>query len=293
VTGTELSLVLVSAALHSVWSVSIKESRDPVLFNWLQMLSGAVVAIVLFAAVPEARSLETPFWGLVVAAGVFHAFYMFWLGRALREGELSLVYPIARSTPVFLPFLAVPLLGERISLPGALGITTVVAGMWLVQTQGHMRRSALRSPAVLFALLTLLATVGYGLTDKAGMSLLHEAVWEAPIGRAVFFFFATTFAGTIFLTPFALRGAAQPVGAVLRAEGGRALAAMAISLASYSLVLEVLRTAQASYVVAVRQSSVLFAVALSWVWLGERPSRARVLGSVVIFAGVALVGLSR
>jgi uncharacterized membrane protein len=68
---------------------------------------------------------------------------------------------------------------------------------------------------------------------------------------------------------------------------------MAISLASYSLVLEVLRTAQASYVVAVRQSSVLFAVALSWVWLGERPSRARVLGSVVIFAGVALVGLSR
>ena len=60
---------------------------------------------------------------------------------------------------------------------------------------------------------------------------------------------------------------------------------------SYALVLEALRTAQVSYVVAVRQCSVLFAVAFA-VWaLSERPSRARMTGTLGTVAGVVLIAL--
>ena len=63
--------------------------------------------------------------------------------------------------------------------------------------------------------------------------------------------------------------------------------------AGYSLILEALRTAQTSYVVAVRQSSVLFAVALGILWLGERPGRVRIIGACVIAVGVSLLGFAQ
>jgi uncharacterized membrane protein len=47
-----------------------------------------------------------------------------------------------------------------------------------------------------------------------------------------------------------------------------------------------------SYVVAVRQSSVLFAVALSMLFLRERPSRVRLLGALATVAGVVLISVA-
>ncbi len=50
------------------------------------------------------------------------------------------------------------------------------------------------------------------------------------------------------------------------------------SFVSYTLILQALRTAPVSYVVATRQLSVVFAVGLALFWLRERPSRARIAG---------------
>ena len=47
--------------------------------------------------------------------------------------------------------------------------------------------------------------------------------------------------------------------------------------------------APVSYVVAVRQTSVLFALVLGTLWLGERPGWSRVLGGAATVAGVALI----
>ena len=48
-------------------------------------------------------------------------------------------------------------------------------------------------------------------------------------------------------------------------------------------------TAPASYVVAVRQTSVLFAVVLGVAVLRERPGRPRVVGAAATVLGVALI----
>ena len=42
------------------------------------------------------------------------------MSRAYQHGDLTLVYPITRSTPAFLPLIAVPLIGESISVGGAI-----------------------------------------------------------------------------------------------------------------------------------------------------------------------------
>ena len=109
-----LGLILSSAALHAVWSVLIKQSDDPIAFNWLQMALGCVVALAVLAGFPELRAVlraaDWGFWRRVVGAAFCHGLYMLWMGRALAEADLSLVYPISRSTPAFLPLAAGPLL---------------------------------------------------------------------------------------------------------------------------------------------------------------------------------------
>jgi drug/metabolite transporter (DMT)-like permease len=69
------------------------------------------------------------------------------------------------------------------------------------------------------------------------------------------------------------------------------VAALAGSLLSYSLILEAFRTAPASYVVAVRQTSVLFALLFAAGWLRERPDRRRIFGATATVVGVALIAL--
>ena len=298
VTPLAIGLVLGSAALHALWSVLIKHGRDPVAFNWLQMASGGAIALALLAGLPELRAtlqdLDWDFWRWALAAAVCHGFYMLWLGRALAEADLSLVYPISRSTPAFLPFAAAPLLGERINASGVAGIAIVVAGIWLVQTRGELRLAALFRSETRFAWLTLLSTIGYAITDKGAMGALETTDWPSAFPRPLFYCLVTMLGAAIVMTPLLCTspGWTRRLVACARADGWSAIAALGLSMLGYSLILEAFRTTPASYVVAVRQSSVLFAVALSALWLRERPGAVRIAGALVIAVGVSLVGLS-
>jgi uncharacterized membrane protein len=78
----------------------------------------------------------------------------------------------------------------------------------------------------------------------------------------------------------------------LRAEVGvRTAAAGTLTFAAYALALLALREAPAPAVAAVRETSILFAVALGAVVLRERVTAARAVGAAVIVAGVAFVAL--
>jgi uncharacterized membrane protein len=214
------------------------------------------------------------------------------LSRAYEAGDLSVVYPISRSTPAIVPLLAVPLLGEHVSLLGAVGIALTLMGMWLVQTGGALRGDALLQPAALWAYLMLLLTAGFSLVDKRAMTLLSELPWSGPVPRALAFDLVQTAAAALIFVPFvASRMGRAPLAAFARQHLGVGLLAALATLGSYVLVLEALRTAPVSYVVAVRQCSVLFAVVLAVLALSERPTRLRWAGTVGTVAGVVLIAL--
>jgi multidrug transporter EmrE-like cation transporter len=68
-----------------------------------------------------------------VATGILHTFYFFFVGSSYEQGDLSVVYPLARGFgPFWVPILAVVILGERLSLPGVIGIALVVAGIYAI-----------------------------------------------------------------------------------------------------------------------------------------------------------------
>lgn len=287
-----LGLVLLSALLHAGWTAIIKDSRNPLAFNLLHAVPfvpivAAMLLVVDLAAVP------TRAWQMFAVSSVVHAAYVYWLARALERTDFSVAYPIMRSTPAFLPIVAVPLLGERISPVGALGIAVVMAGMWLVHTRGRLRLASFVQPGTGFAYLVLLSTVAYSITDKEAMVALDAAGWSEPVPASLLYFFAIGIGYATCMAPFVLRHTSVgELVALGRGEWRRMLVAGLGSMASYSLILEAFRSAQASYVVTVRQTSVLFAVAIATFWFGEAPGRARLAGALLTVLGVALVSLA-
>ncbi|MBW2269563.1 MAG: EamA family transporter [Deltaproteobacteria bacterium] len=289
-TPFELTLVLASALLHAVWSTTIKSSRDPLIFNLLQGAFSIVIGSGVVALV-DLGSLSPALWRWLALTSVAHGLYIYWLSRALEHGDLTLVYPIARSTPAFLPFVAVPLFGESLTIGGASGVAVVVAGMWLVQAGSHLGRRSLATPAVRYALLTLAATVVYSLADKGAMLELHERPAGGGVPVAVLYYFLLSLGHLAVFAPLVVRKRGLHAIAAARGELGTATLASLLALLGYGAILKALETAPASYVVAVRQASVFFALLLGIVRLRERPGRARLLGAAATVFGVALIAL--
>jgi drug/metabolite transporter (DMT)-like permease len=289
--ATEFALVLASALLHAGWSAAIKGRRDPLVFNLLQELPLVALAAVTLPFI-EWSEIPGPVWRWLALTSVAHAYYFYWMSLAYEHGDLTLVYPIARSTPAFLPLLAVPLLGEPVSAGGALGIAVVVGGMWLVHLSPGLGWKDFASPAARYAYLTLAATVVYSLADKGAMAGLASAPWSSPIPRFLACFVLISCGHALLFAPLALRRRSlRQVVSAARSELGAATLAWAASLLGYGLILKAFETAPVSYVVAVRQTSVIFAILLGVSQLRERPGRARIIGAVLTVAGVALIAL--
>lgn len=287
-----LLLVLLSAFLHASWNAAAKDSHNPAAFLFLVDLaaSALLAPCLLFMRLAD---IPAELWLLIVATAVAHGFYSWSLTRAYEEGDLTVVYPISRSTPAFVPFLAVPLLGEELTLGGAGGIALVLVGVWLVQTEGSLERAGWLSAGAGFAYLTLATTVAYSLVDKRAMALFDGLLWSGSLPRAIAYYFFLV-AGHL---PVFWLLARKRLTMEALTETGRRRALMVLggavaSFASYSLILQALRSASVSYVVAARQSSVVFAVLLALVWLREKPRRSRVLGIALTVAGVMAIGVS-
>jgi drug/metabolite transporter (DMT)-like permease len=164
--------------------------------------------------------------------------------------------------------------------------------MWLVQTDGRLRREDLLSRGAAFAYLTLLATVGYSLFDKQAMALLNGAQWSGTAPRSIVYWYFLAVVPMPLFCLLARRDAPlSVVREILREERGQVVGGAVAGFVSYALILEALRTASVSYVVAARQASVVFVVLFGIAWLRERPGPVRLAGVVATIAGVVLIAL--
>ncbi len=290
-TPYELSIVLISAFLHSLWNVATKGSASPMAY----LLAIAIVsALGAMAVLPffELSEISSTVWWLIAATGIVHGFYAYFLGMAYSHGDLTVVYPISRTTPAFVPLVAAPLFGEVLSPLGVAGIALVVLGMWLVQSAGRLRLQDFATAGAGFAYLTLAATVIYSLVDKQAMVVLDASPWTGAAPRAVVYYFLLSAAHLPVFAALALpRIGLRSLRTVLRKEARTVLGGSTAALLSYGLILEALRSASVSYVVALRQMSVLFALVLAIRWLGEQPSWIRLTGGLATVAGVALIAV--
>jgi drug/metabolite transporter (DMT)-like permease len=281
-----VGLVLVAAFFHAAWNVLAKRASDPLAF----MFAFNLVSLVIFA-VPVAFMLTRhpiPSEGVpyLLATGAVHVVYFSALAAAYANGALSLAYPVSRGTSVLLvPILAVPLLGERPTTVAVAGIGAILLGLLVVGVLGAGSRVSAEVErgrrGLWFALLTGVTIATYSLIDKVGVSHIHPFIYVYGIFLLL----------TIGLAPYVLAKRRERVLREWRANRPAVVAGAILPMATYVLVLSAMRIANVSYVVPLRETSIVFASMLGVFALGERVGPARIAGSALIVTGVLAIAI--
>ena len=281
-------LVVSSAVSHACWNVFAKRGSDKEAFMWWMSFTSFFTMLPVFYVL-------LPDWGLpmvavpyLVVSGIAETAYFLSLGRAYELGDLSVVYPLARSSPLFLFVLAVVFFGEEVSPWGVLGILLVVLGVYMIHLKEFSMAdflkpvTSLRARASQFALLTALCTSIYSLTDKLGVTAVTPLVYAFWLDVFVI----------VFLTPVVLwRRGWTAIMTEWRGSSLRVLVSGFLMRFGYVLVLVAMSLTQVSYILALRQLSVVLGVVFGVGLLGERYGRVRLLSSIIIFAGVLILGV--
>lgn len=292
-TPISIVLVLFSAFFHALWNYYGKSSRSPQLFFFWIGIFTVSVAVLSFAL--QLPIVPKPVWIYIIASGIIHFFYWLCLSRAYMSGEISYVYPIARSAPGFIPFFAFLFLDERLSAQGLVGIFLILFSIYLLQLRGGGLTFKdllvyIRRPASVWALLTLGTVIAYSLIDKAGMSEFYAHSAQRHAWQPVSYFLtesiiAMVLYGSYIMLWFPSRGITD----IGHQEWKKVLATGVLSMLSYTIILYVYMTESVSYVVALRQCSVIFAVLLGGYLLKESQTKLRFMAAVVMVIGMFLI----
>ncbi len=264
-------LALAAAFLHAAWNVLLARTRNPQTATTVAFC----VATVAWAPVAVARwRVEASAWPYIAGSAAFELAYVLLLGAAYARARLSVFYPLARGVaPVLVLAVAALALGAATSWLQGVGVCAVGAGILLVRGRRPDRGSTL------FGLTIATTIAGYTLLDNSGVARAD------PLTYLELVMIPTALASAAVV---AVRSGRAALRAGLRTE---TVLIGPLTLAPYALVLFALRLAPAAPVAAVRESSVLIAVALSVLFLRERVSGWHAAGAAVVVAGIALLAV--
>jgi drug/metabolite transporter (DMT)-like permease len=268
--------VLAAAVTHAIWNAIAHGIKDQTLaFALIGAGSiGAVIPLIAVAAVPRADS-----WPYLLGSVAIHVFYNLLLMQCYRLGEFSQVYPLARGiSPPVVTIAAVIFIHEHLSFPQLAGVVVVSAGLaFLVFGGSRPGRGAL-----LAAIGTGLTIAAYTTVDGVGVRLSGS-----PFG----------YIGWLML----LQSLCVPMFALLRRRGVllkqparilvSGLAAGALSVLAYGLVLWAQTRGELAPIAALRETSVIFAAIIGAIAFREPFGRTRVVATVIVVAGILLLNV--
>ena len=290
-------LVLLSAFFHALWNFIAKSSKSTqILFFWIGIFT---LCLTLAAFAFRLPIIPSQVWVYIIASGLVHFGYWFSLSRAYMLGEISFVYPITRSAPAFIPVFAFLLLDESISAQGLIGILCVVLSIYPFQHRGNETtfKSIIRyarKPDSIWAFSTLGTVITYTLIDKQGMALFGAYSEKSTIWNAMTYYLAE---GCIALVLYNIYILLQfqwtQIAEIGRREWKQVITAATLAMVSYTLILNLLMTEKVSYIVALRQCSVIFAVLLGGYKLKESGLKLRLAGAVLMVFGMFIITTAR
>ncbi|UQP03599.1 DMT family transporter [Burkholderia multivorans] len=273
-----IGLVLCSALLHAIWNAFLHVSDDRLVQLGTMSLPYLAFGVLGTALLPAPTRSAWPYVG---ASAVLEVAYCFTLVRAYRSGEFGQIYPIARGlSPLLVSVLAFAALGECPTPFGFAGIALVSLGIMSLALRRGFRFSGEGVP---YALLTGVFIAAYSICDgigarESGSALGYIAwvylLWSVPQLALV----------------CAMRGGPKAVfGSPATLRPGAI--AGTISLAAYGIVIVAYRHLPVATVSALRETSSIFAVAIGWFAMRERPGAQRLVACALVVAGAALIRL--
>jgi len=265
--------VLLAAMAHAAWNTMVKGSKDQLLMLTAIRFVGLAAGLVTISFVPAPAAASLPY---LAGAAAFHYAYYAMMLQAYRVGDMSQVYPIARGTaPLVVTLLAATLAGEWPGAPGLLAVGLLCAGIALLAGS-----KAPQGKAVLFAMLTGLAISGYSFLSGLGIrqsgSLLGYIAWlEIATGLG--------------MSIVALKRRRHVLQDFISRQWRLGLIAGCLSVGGYAIALWAMSLLPMAPVVALRETSVVFAALLGSLFLGEGETGKRSSAAILITLGIALL----
>ncbi len=304
-------LILLSALLHPLRDLTLKSIPRP---EWAYLgVTGSWVAIAALqvAWAGGSLALAPEIWPAVAISAAGLTAYYFGTMAALRLGDLSVYYPIIRSSPLLIVAVSWIFLGHAYTPVLLAGIFLIVLGGFVIQRQPG--KVFANPPALALAILAMAGSAAYTIADASAMKSAQAPAFLFWVYAIVTPFFALVLMGII---PDAFKPSTQTPGDAAKAGShasgarvaqhpagsdpikprlpfnwfARVAFAAATSYVSYYLILLAFQSgADAAATSAVRQASIPVSVLLAAVVLGEARFLHRLGWAVVIALGIVVV----
>lgn len=268
--------VLLAALAHASWNALLKNSGDRVLMLASIRFVGLVAGVVTASLVPLPSAQSLPY---LIGAAALHYLYFALIIKSYRLGDMSQVYPISRGiAPLLVLLPGMALAGELLGTASMLAVCLLSAGVLLLATGGTSNRKA-----VILALCTGVVIAAYSFISGVGIrksgSLFGYIAW-LEISTGVGMVTVACTRGKAVLTTFA------------QAHWRSSLAAGSLAVSGYAIALVAMSIAPIAQVVALRETSVVFAACIGSLFLGEGFGARRISASLVVATGLVLLAIA-
>jgi drug/metabolite transporter (DMT)-like permease len=277
-------LLLTSALMHAVWNLILKQSEIKyVAMNWQVLLSGAAAIVAIFFVGLPPRSM----WLFAGLSTILEVLYFLLLMYAYTDHDFSLIYPIARgAAPALLAIWAALFLHEIPTTGGLFGILLIVVGMGVIGAtsllQNHENKPHLKG--IMLALGVAFIISVYTLVDGTAVKGHPDEALPYALSMFALVPFLTT---PVVVRRYGWGAFAQ----AWREQRWRLILGGVLGVVAYTTALFAYSFAPLNYSEAIREVSVVIGAFLGWRFLREALGGYRLVGSAIIFAGIALIAI--
>ncbi len=275
-----IALLLIAAFSHAAWNAVLKSSGDRLFTMATVMGMGTLVygPVLFFVDVPPLH-----IWPFLITSFLLHLGYFFFISYAYKFGDLSAVYPIARGcSPLMVAGGAALFAGQVLSPLATAGVVVASFGICLFAFERGLPTRHIMKP-LMMAFIVSCFIASYTVVD--GMGLIRS---ETPWGYIAWLNFLDGIPMLVYV--FLTRG--EGYVQFLKIDGRKAAMGGLLAMLAYGLVLYALSVGGMAHVSALRETSVLFAVILGSVTLGEKFGPIRWVAAIAIVAGVTALQIS-
>lgn len=267
------AVVLLAAALHASWNAVVKGGPDTLMTTVLVAAASGAVAL---AALPFLPAPDPASWALLGASAMVQVVYFLLVAAAYRATDMSRAYPLMRGlAPALVAVFAALVLGEHLGPIGWAGVALISVGV-VAMTFSAGGVASRRGTLLAVANAGVIAT--YTLIDGVGVRRSG-----APVAYAMWLFLLNALP----LVGWALATRARALAAYARRNGGYGLIGGLGNLGAYGLTLWAMTKAPVAMVAALRETAILFGIAIAALVLGEPVGRARLAAAGLIVLGAA------
>ena len=277
-----IALLFLSASLHTLWNLLLKQSRQKFIASWWIVTIGAIMFMpgLFFTGMPPRE-----IWLFAIFSAGLEAAYMLTLSLAYKNSDFSLVYPMARGTaPAFLLLWSLLFLHEKLTGWGLVGLILIISGLVMTGASSLIQnwKNIPNIKGISAALATAFFISVYTFVDGIAVKITPAL----PYGLLMFTLIP------VWSTPFVLKnyGWSQVVGE-WKVQPGRFLVTGFLGVVAYLIALYAYSFAPISYSGAIREVSVVLGALAGWRFLGEKLGPVRVIGALIIFAGILTIAL--